>query len=394
MGIAVNKDLAPRRTRWARRIRAAFLMMSLWVVFSVGIGVGVYDWLPFTILGHAKDAPTEASEKTALKAGTSAGEEKLLKLAFTRPLIAGEQINKPIASLDQIHEANRRMLLPNDTFFTAYEHLEILDAVSLVLDQGATNVVKISYLLADKKYDAYAYAIKRAAPANTQAAALIIPGSGKNKSSKIYENNPKDYHYGIVDALGKSFDCYILIKPNEDCLAIHNSQAKLDYFFILNWLLNQGGSYSAHYIANSLAVSKYLQMHYGTLVVAGLSQGGTATLLNSLQSQPDAAIVASGFSIISEKVQRASHKQIIIPGLRAVLPSNKIRSIIKAQRTRYLFTWGKQETGMYKIEADQQPSCRYLSGLSNVTCRVHDRGHVFPVDLIKKFLPAPTVKDR
>ncbi len=390
----MNKELTPRKTLRARLVHAAVLLLSFCVVFSFGIGVGVYHWSPFTILGRAKNAPTNPSEQSAHKTGTSVGEQRLLKLAFTRPLITREQINEPIASLDKIHEANRRMLLPIDKFFTAYEHLEILGAVSLVLDQGATNVVKITYLLAGNEYDAFAYSIGSAESTNAQAAALIIPGSGNNKASGIYENDPKNYHYGIVDALGKSFDQYILIKPNEDCLAIHNGHAKLDYYFIVNWLLNQGGSYSAHYIANSLAISKYLQMRYDTLVVAGLSQGGAAALLNSLQSQPNAAVIASGFSIISEKVQRANHNQIIIPGLQVVLPFNQIRSIIKAQRTRYLFTWGKQETGMYKIEADQHLSCRYLSGLSNVTCKVHDRGHVFPVDLIKQFLHTGTAKDR
>ena len=360
--------------------------MAFCVVFTYGISVGVYHWPPFSTFTSVISPLIKPTPKPVSQNHASDGEQQLLELAFTDPLIAHEQINKPISSLDGIYEANRRMLLPIDNFFSAYEKLEILEAGTLTLDRGATSAVKIKYTLAGNEYNAHAYLIDNSASTNAETAVLIIPGSGHNQASRIYKNDPKNYHYGIVDALGGAFRGYILIKPNEDCLAIHNGHAKLNKNFFVNWHLDHEASYSAHYIANSLAISKYLQTRYDSIVVAGLSQGGAAALLNSLQSQPDAAIIASGFSIINKKVKWSGHNQIIIPGLQKVLSFDEIRSTIKAQRTRYLFTWGKQETGTYKVEADQRLSCQYLSGLKNVTCRIHDEGHVFPVDMIKEFL--------
>lgn len=184
-----------------------------------------------------------------------------------------------------------------------------------------------------------------------------------------------------------SLDKFVLIKPNEDCLAIHNGIAKLDRLFYIDWLLNQGASYSALYIAHSLAITKYLQEKYDKVLVAGLSQGGFAALLNALQSRPTAAIIASGFSIIDEKVQLANYEAIIIPGLDKKFSTDEIRSSIqRLPTTNFLFTYGKREEGTYKIEAEERLTCNYLSSLKNVECEIHNGGHVFPQDSIRRFL--------
>ncbi len=151
-------------------------------------------------------------------------------------------------------------------------------------------------------------------------------------------------------------------------------------------MLDHGASYSAHYIASSLAITKYLQDKYDKVVVAGLSQGGNAALLNSLQSQPDAAIIASGFTIINEKAKWAGHDQIIIPGIRNRLSFDVIRSRIQQSTTRFLFTYGKEDVGTFKIEAEERLTCDYLSGTQNVECKIHNGGHVFPKDIITGFL--------
>ena len=109
-------------------------------------------------------------------------------------------------------------------------------------------------------------------------------------------------------------DVYVFVKPNEDFAAIHDGKRKLDYAGISTYLLNKGGSYSAHYVANSIALEKYLQSKYARTVVLGLSQGGDAALLNALQTRPTAAVVASGFSVLDEVLSWANSEQIIVPG--------------------------------------------------------------------------------
>ena len=85
---------------------------------------------------------------------------------------------------------------------------------------------------------------------------------------------------------------YTFIKPNEDCLAFYNGEGKVNIAFFVNWLLNNATSFSAAYIVSAMAITKYLQQRHDKVVVAGLSQGGGAALLTSLQSRPTAAVIA------------------------------------------------------------------------------------------------------
>ena len=356
--------------------------MVLGLSCGLSVGVGSAPRLPFAILKKVHGtlfAPPPGWASDAYR-----GEQELLQFAFTDPLIPGTQIHPPITSLEGIYEANKSLMLPVKQFFEAYDHLDVLDAALLVLDQGATHVLKVTYKLAGTRYDTYAYAV--GAPTAGSGAALVIPGSGLNQSSAIYKNDPTNYHFGIIEALGKTLEKFILIKPNEDCLAFHDGQAKFNEDFFLNWLLGMGASYSAHYITNSLALTKYLQQHYDKVVVAGLSQGGAATLLNALQSRPQVAIIASGFSVVNAWVKWAGYNQILIPGLQQRWTNEAMRARMQGLPTRFLFTYGQEETATYKMEAYERLTCRYFSALPNVECGIHEDGHIFPVDIIQQFL--------
>lgn len=356
-----------RPREFFRPVTPAATSTLLFLVFCCGIGARH---------SRAQQSPSSSNDYR--------GEEEILRSAFTDSLMPGEQIYPAISSLDGIYEANKSLLLPVEDFFDAYEKLEIVNASQLVLDQGSTKVLKLTYELADRQYDAYAYGPGDSTGASM--AALIIPGSGLNVSSPIYKQDPSSYCFGILPALGDSCDNYVFIKPNEDCLAFHDGKKKLHLNYFVNWLLENGSSYSACYIAGSLAVTKYLQERYDKVVVAGLSQGGRAALLSSLQSEPDAAIIASGFTVIRQKVQAAAHNQIIIPGLRSRFGFDAIRSRIQQSPTRYLFTYGKKERGTYKMEAEERLTEKALSGCPNVECVSHSGGHVFPTEVIRKFL--------
>ena len=366
----------------SRLICVAVVMSVLGLSFGYSVGVGSYQGLPFSVLKNVQDALF--ATRIGWASDDYRGEQELLQFAFTDPLIQDTQIYAPITSLDDIYEANRSLMLPVKQFFGAYDHLEVIDAALLVLDQGATHVLKVTYELAGIQYYAYAYAV--GAPKSGSGAALVIPGSGFNQSSAIYKNDPSNYHFGVIEALGDSLEKFILIKPNEDCLAFHDGRSKLNQDFFINWLLNMEASYSAHYITNSLAITKYLQKQYDKVVVAGLSQGGGAALLNALQSQPYAAIIASGFSVVDARVKWSGHNQIIIPGLQQRLNIDNIRARMRLLPTRFLFTYGKDENGTYKMEAHERLTCTYLSALQNVECGIHEYGHIFPVDIIQEFL--------
>jgi hypothetical protein len=217
-------------------------------------------------------------------------------------------------------------------------------------------------------------------------AVMVIPGSGHNQSTEIFSRNHTNYQSNVVDAFYGRADIYVYVKPNEDFLAIHNGKSKIDEDIFVRYLLNKGGSYSAKYLVDTLSFSKFLKSRYKKVVVAGLSQGGEAALFNALQSAPDLAIVASGFSVLTESLDWAGFAQIMIPGLRQNYSNQKIREIISLSPTRYLFTYGKKESWAYKVEAEEQPISAYLGTLPNVSVAIHCRGHVYDLAAIEDFL--------
>ncbi len=153
----------------------------------------------------------------------------------------------------------------------------------------------------------------------------------------------------------------------------------------MNYHLNQGSSYSASYIARSLAFTKHLKQQYDLTAVVGLSQGGKAAFLNAMQSKPDFAVIASGYSTISEKVEGAGHNQIIIHGVSAFYNSEYVFEQIRAQDSQWFFSYGYQEQGLYRLEVTEQLTCMLFAPLDNVKCILHDKDHVFPVEDIDMF---------
>ncbi len=320
----------------------------------------------------------------ANEATYSGPDQEIFSHAFSDPIIESEMLYPALTTLDCIYEANSTLLMPVEHFFTAYEDLEIEAAETLTLDGGDTHLLHVSYTLGGATYHGYAYA--PAAPDTAQPTSLTIPGSGLNCSEPIYRKDPASYHDGILDALGDGITNYVFIKPNEDCLAFHNGAGKVNVNFFVNWLLNNATSYSAAYIVSSMAITKYLQGRHDSVVVAGLSQGGGAALLTSLQSQPTAAVIASGFSVIMERIHWSGHNQIIIPGIGQAYSNENVRKQIKASPTQFLFTYGRQESVIYRIEAEERYSCDFLAECPNVRCESHDDGHIFHVAITNDFL--------
>ncbi|XWN37464.1 MAG: hypothetical protein ROO71_00790 [Balneola sp.] len=179
---------------------------------------------------------------------------------------------------------------------------------------------------------------------------------------------------------------YIYIKPNEDVLAFHNGFRKIEDRFYINWHLNHGSSYSAQYIISSMAFTKYLKDKYHKTIVAGLSQGGGAALWNSIQMEPDVAIISSGYTVTKRKIQSSGHNQIIIPSLSKNFNPDTVRNIISRNSTKFLFTYGEEEKGVYKVEALRNQTCDFFGDISNIDCIIHSEGHVFPVNEINHFL--------
>lgn len=305
--------------------------------------------------------------------------DSLMSYAFTDPLVAHPVLPKA-DNLEAIHANLDRLFVPYEQFYGSFDRLALgngkLDA----------DLYSLDYELGGKAFTASAYFAGAKSPREDSCGALIIPGTGKNQSSEIFNRTSGNYHGGIFKLANNRCDTYVLIKPNEDILAIHNGQKKLNYDFIKVYLLNVGGSYSAGYLIDSLALAKQISEAYDQFYLLGLSQGGQAALYNALQSKPDKAVISSGFSVLHEKLLWANAKQIMLPDIMTYYNNRKIQDDISTMATKYLFTYGRREDGPYGIEADEQLTCKYFSALENVSCEVHDGGHEFPEPLIERFL--------
>jgi hypothetical protein len=348
----------------AAAIAATAFVYGLWVGYSHG---WAYHW--------ARRLKAAATEEEAPRPYQR--DRELLSLAFVEPMIA-EQAYPPSTTLAEVSARVNAYLLDVARFPTAFADLE----VGSLERRGA--MALLSYRLG-AEYTAHAY-LARATVPEASCGALVIPGSGHDVGSAVLARDPEDAHFDVVGlALEQGCDVYVFVKPNEDFAAIHDGRRKLSYAAVSTYLLNKGGSYSAHYVANTLALEKYLQSRYARTVVLGLSQGGEAALLNAIQSRPTAAVVSSGYSVIDETLAWANAEQIIIPGYYRGF-NEKVRSALALSPTRFLFTYGRGEVGTYRIEAEDRDTCRALSALAGVTCAVHPGKHVFPADEIRGFL--------
>ncbi|MGD9685451.1 MAG: hypothetical protein AB7U43_00485 [Desulfobacter sp.] len=305
-------------------------------------------------------------------------DNEIFKQSFTKTKTQ-TQLLLPCNTVHDITKNVQSMFIPSTMFFGSYANIKINDT------KRSNDIINVNYSIADRKYSAYCF-YKKTTKSNNRNAVLIIPGTGLNQSTDIFHKNKNNYHGDILNVFEDNFDVYVYVKPNEDFLAIHDGKYKLDQIFYVNYLLNSGGSYSAHYLVNSIAFTKHLKSKYSKVIVAGLSQGGAAALLNSLQSNPDAAIIASGFSVLSSVADGSDLAQIIIPGIRAFYTNEKIKDLIQSSKTKYLFTYGKKETGTYKIEAEEGLTSKFLKDCLNTNFIVHPNGHEFDKTAIHNFI--------
>lgn len=361
-----------------------FIIISF---FIYGVGVGYYKWPPFKQIRLIKSLISEQST-TQIQ---YEGEFELLQYAFTEEGNIGYYYYPAIENLDQIREANERIFTPIYDFENAFNNLIVLNVQQDSIPLPAESILIIQFSYQGKEYKSYAYGKMPDNCGQASSAALIIPGTGSNESISIALNDPKSYHFGIIDAINHSTnaDIFVLIKPNDDIRTWHDGKGhRIDGSFIYNWHLNRGGSYSLSYLLESLALTKWINSCYKTTILAGLSQGGAATLINAKQSNPDIAIVSSGVSILNSKAEWSGAGT----QLHAVLELSKLSDkeylvkTLESSMTKWFFSWGKNEIGTYKIEAEDSLTANAIKHLSNVTVSIHNEGHVFPYYDIVDFL--------
>lgn len=368
-------DKTSRLTR--RRWLVALASLSL-LAFLYGVAVGQYHLWPRQHIVDVHSYFFESPPKTAT----------WFDEVFVDPAIREPKIYKAISDEEGLRKANEMMFMRVDEYAGAYDTLILGDAT--LFNLAKRQILRVPFEYQFRKFVSYAYAPKGLQCGANRTAVLMMPGTGFNVSTAMLDARVDDMNFGGIHVLlNHADDAFIFVKPNEDFLAIHNGFGrKLGINYIANYHLNLGGSYSASYLVQAAAVVKYLKNCHGRVGVAGYSQGGAASLLLGLLTQPDYAIVASGHSVIHNDVPISGPDQI--SGLVEYGKLNRTKelrdAISRRPATRFLFTWGLKDSTSYQIETQRKPTIKALADLPNVETTIHPDGHILPGRTMRMFL--------
>lgn len=361
------------------------ILFILFISFGYLIGAVTikYELPPYNIVKSIYNQFDQDHEQFDQDHELDLGKDELnseLGQHFINPIINSQKLRyPPVTSREQLNERINEMFI-NIDLFSAY------DKIHMISNVVEDNVFIGVYSYKSKIDTVFAYFIRN--DNNKNIGINIIPGSGINQSSQIIEKNRiQDNYQSNIDNISLKYgDVYVLIKPNEDILAIHNGHKKIGSVSFVNYLINKGGSYSSYYILKSLALSKFINKKYDKLYIMGLSQGGLAALINAIESRPDKAIIASGFTYFMSEPYRSSHNQIIIPDYQNLDNPEKVYEEISKSTTNFLFTWGLDEQGLYGKDAHMRTTQNFFKPLPNVKSIIHKEGHVYYEPAIIEFL--------
>ena len=291
---------------------------------------------------------------------------------------AGPHLLGSLSTKMDLYRANTSIFVPSDSLRNLNDILEVGDAYTLDQESQAPILV-VEFTICGHERKAYALGQGN----NSESAVLVIPGTGENQSSGIYAGSDENYHCCLFPLLD-NHDAYVQLLPNQDQRAWHNGLgSKISWDYILRWQINNGGSYSASYIAETIALKKYLGSQNKSVALVGLSQGGNAALIAASISAPDALVVSSGYSVAQLATEFADEMQITLPGISRLLVPENLDSLIVFPT---LFSYGLLETGAYKWEATSRETCEFFEVNPMVQCIVHEGGHVFPEQSVVNFL--------
>lgn len=306
----------------------------------------------------------------------------ILNEAFSDTLIENNLVLKKIENIEALENFFVDLINFKNSFMCAINRNSIVDS------SFCKNYFKVDFT--HQSFKSTAYAFYRKSSIKTRDAFVIIPGSGLNQSTAIYENDKYNYHNtngNILEILDDFGDSFVFIKPNEDILAIHNGIKKIDYNYIINYMINNGSSYSAFYITMLKALVIELKNRYDKITLIGLSQGGEVALLISMIVEDiDKVIVSSGYSIVSDKFNKASCNQLMIPNYKSRFDKYSILEKIQKSEGKYLFTYGKNDENIYQYEYNVKITENFYKGIGNVNFLYHKDGHEFPIGEIEIFL--------
>jgi len=204
---------------------------------------------------------------------------------------------------------------------------------------------------------------------------IIVPGTGYDEAAKIIER--VGYHEKLIDQL--PCQKLVYVKPNHDSRQIVYGGRRAEFEYIYSSMIAIGSSYSYWYLQELIETVMYLTSHGKRVVLAGLSQGGGASLLVGAVTDADVTVAISGYFDASKGMLSNSH-QILIDGM---LPFLTPAALSKRFHNRKLImTYGEHDLPVYRHEAATGESCKAFAALvKNFQCVTHPGGHTYPQNL-------------
>lgn len=249
-----------------------------------------------------------------------------------------------VYSVSQLDSAYNRFCFTSNEMYGSYPEIQTGNNIQ----NCAGGAFELNFSLHGKSSKTYFY---KNDSANKSTAIFFIPGTGSNQSSQILSNVPANYHnyyngvfYGLPALCKKHGDFFLYIKPNEDIRAIRYNFNKLSDTHIYPVLTNRGTSYTSNLFIECMAIIKYLKSKYKRVIVFGLSQGATSSMIAGVESEPDAVLSCSGYSTMWDTAFYASGTPgLIQDSLFEVYSSKNILDSMKAQACQYFYSWASND---------------------------------------------------
>jgi len=251
-------------------MKKTYYLTSALTIFIFAYLLGVltiqYKLPPYSLLKATYHALQLTETSHALQLTETSHGGNPLSQHFVQPISDYDKLKyPPVTTSEELTRRINEYMVNIDAFENAFNSIQILS--SSVDD----NILTLKFRHIDSVYTAYAYFRLALDEKRSNTGINIIPGSGINQSSAMIYDRQGNYQSNIDDIAQHYGDTYILVKPNEDFLAIHNGAKKIGEVSFVNHLLNNGSSYSAYYMIQGIALSKFIKQKYDNLYVAGLS---------------------------------------------------------------------------------------------------------------------------
>jgi hypothetical protein len=269
--------------------------------------------------------------------------------AFNQPIYStdtslSKYLYKGVYNLSQLDSAYQRFVFTSNECYGSYAGISTATNIS----PCAGNAFQLNFSLNNKNSSAYFYKVDTGMK-NT--AIFVIPGTGNNQSSQILSNVPANYHnyynsiyFGLPESCLKHGDMYMYIKPNEDIRAIRYGNFKLSEPNLYPVLTNRGTSYTSNLFIECFAIVKYLKTKYRKVIIYGLSQGGTTSMITAVETDPDASLVCSGYSTTWDTAFYASGPSgLIQDSIFNVYSSDNIKDSMTQNMGYYFYSWGSAD---------------------------------------------------